>query len=208
VSSIVNKFSRRILLYPVVAVLSGAVALSAGLARGPARDQSHARNARGTVHHATPDSAKKGEANIPIGVQHGGANDHDNAAAALKRFKIVPSNHAHVFATKPSAGLPIVGRNAIGVPMVRREVVTPDATLPFNHFQTPPPGSPAGGVGSFAHGNPATTQFVVPRPNLPPANLSGGRIDGASLIRHPAAGVGGPSIPMGGINGTAFVRKR
>jgi hypothetical protein len=204
VSSIVNKFSRRILLYPAVAMLFAAVALPAGFAR----EQSQARNARGPVHHATSDSAKKGEANIPISVHHGGANDRDNAAAARKAFKIVPSNHVHVFTAKPSAGSPIVGRNAIGLPIVRREVVQPDDARPFSHLQTQPPGSPAGGASSFAHGNLATTQFTAPRLNLPPANLSGGRIDGAALIHHPAAGVGGPSTPIGGINGTAFVRKR
>jgi hypothetical protein len=202
-SSIVNKFSRRILLYPAVVMLLGAVALPAGFAR----DQSRARNTRGTAHHATPDSAKKGEVNIPISVHHGGANDHDNAAAARKALKIVPSNHAHVFTTRPSAGSPIVGRNAIGLPIVRREVVQPGDARPFSHLQTQPPGSPAGGVSSFAHGNLATTQFTVPRLNLPPANLSVGGIGGAALIRHPV-GVGGPSTPIGGINGTAFVRKR
>jgi hypothetical protein len=202
-SLIVIKFSRRILLYLAVAMLLGAVALPAGFAR----EQSHARNARGLVHHATPDSGKKGEANFPIGLQHGGADDRGGAAAARKPFKIGPPNHAHVFATKPSAGSPIVSRNAIGQPIVRREVVKPDATLPFSHFQAQPPGSPGGGVSSFAHGSLPTTQFAAPHPNPPAANLNGGRIDGAALIRHPAAGIGGPSIPTGGINGTAFVRK-
>jgi hypothetical protein len=202
-SLIVIRFSRRILLYPAVAMLLGAVALPASFAR----EQSHARNTRGSAHQATPDSGKKGEANFPIGLQHGGADDHGSATAARKPFKIWPSNHAHVFATKPSAGSPIVGRNAIGLPIVRREVVKPDATLPFSHFQAQPPGAPAGGVSSFAHGSPATTQFAAPHPNPPAANLGGGRIDGGTLIHHPAAGIGGPSVPTGGINGTAFVRR-
>jgi hypothetical protein len=200
---IVIEFRRRTLLYPAMVVLFGTVAMPAGFAR------EHARNAHGPAHHATPDSAKNaknGEANFPIGLQHDGANDHDHAAAGRKPFKIVPSDHPHVLATKPPAGSTIVGRNAIGLPIARREVVNPVATLPFSHFQTQPPGAPAG-VSGLAHGNPATTQFAAPHPNPPPPNLNAGRIGGTAMIRHPATGVGGPSIPVGGINGTAFVRK-
>jgi hypothetical protein len=200
----VKKSSRRILLYPAAAMLFGAVALPSGFAR----EQSHPKSARSSAHHATPDSTKKGEVNIPISVQHSGHSDHDNTAAGPKTFKIAPSNHAHVFATKPSTGSSVVGRNAIGLPIVRPEVALPDNAVPFSHLPTQPSGPPASGMSSFPNRNLATTQFTVPHASPPPANLSSGKIDGTALARRPAAGLGGPSIPIGGINGTAFVVRK
>ncbi len=203
--STVKKFACRILLYPAVATLFGAVALPAGFAR----EQSHAKGVTNSVHHATRDGTKKGDVNFPISVQHGGPSGHDNAGALRKTFKIAPSNHAHVFATKPSAGPSVVGRNAIGLPITRREVVQRGNVVPFRHLQMQPSGSPASGTSSLANRNLAVTQFAAPHAGAPPPNLSSGRIDGAALIRHPAASVGGPSIPTAGLNGRAFVlRKR
>lgn len=203
--SIVKKFRRRILLYPAAVILAGAVVLPAAFAR----EHSHPKGATNSAHHATRDGTKKADVNFPIGVQHGGGSDHDNAAARLRTFRIAPSNHVRVFATKPSAGPSVVGRNAIGLPVVRREVVRPGGAVSFGHLQAQPSGAPAGGMRILANRNVAMTQSTATHAIAPPPNLNSGRIDGATLIRHAATGVGGPSVQSAGLNGRVFVlRKR
>jgi hypothetical protein len=203
-SSTVRKKSYRILLYLSVATLFSAVALPAGLAR----ERFHPKSERTLAHHSTLNSKKKAEVNIPISVQHGGSSDHDNPAAKRKTFRIVPQNNLRVLTTKPSTGPSVVGRNTIGLAVVRRQVLQPEDVMPLSHLQMPPPsGLPAGGLSSLGNRSVGTPQFTGPHMGTPPANSIGGGINGATLSRRPAAGVGGPSLAIGGINGTQFMLK-
>jgi hypothetical protein len=195
----VKKSGHRILLYLTAIMLVAMAPMPASFARV----HSHLKGARSSVHRTTPGSQKKVETNIPISVQHG---EHDNARLGLRRFRVVPPRHTRVYPARPSVGSPVVGRNSIGLPIVRREAIQPDNAMPFNHPQ-PPFAPQVNGMSSFANRGLATPQFTVPRGSPPPPNLNGGRIGGAPLLRRPATGVGGPSTPVGGLNGTAFLRK-
>lgn len=198
--SIVKRADDRILLYPAMAMLFGVVALSAGFAHA----QSDNRHVQRSAHHVTGDSNKEVDPDIPISVRHSG---QDNARSGPKTLKIVPSNRAHNSTARPSAGPYIASRNAIGQPVVGREIVPRSSPMPFGHSQTQPSAPPAGAMSGFANRNLATRQYTASYPSSRSGVLNQGRIGGGVPMHSPAAGLGGPSRPTGAINGTAFPPK-
>lgn len=199
-----KKIFDQILLCAVIAVLLGAVALPPSLAHA----QSRTGGRRGSAHHdARLGGEGKTETNIPISLQHNESSGHNEVRAGQKTFRIVPARHTHVDAARRIGASHIVGRNAIGLPIVRNQAVQLDKVAPIGHWQAQSAGAPANGISRLVNRNPAMGQLAVPHASPPLRNLTAGRIDGAQLTRRLPAGVGGPSIPIGGINGAAFRRK-
>jgi hypothetical protein len=108
----------------------------------------------------------------------------------------------------PSSAIP---RNAIGQPVVPREVLTGSSEKPAG------PSSPTARAALGATGTPANPYFASSNPgqqNLHPTvainPIGRGKIDGAGPIRPPPApsGLGGPAKVAAGINGTTWHQKR
>jgi hypothetical protein len=199
----VKKVVQRLCLCSVMAIALCVLAFTAA----SARERPHTGTARRSAdQHAKSDRGKKTEENIPISLQRSGSSGH--AGPPQKIFKIVPSGHPHVHAARRSVGSDMVGRNAIGLPIVRHEVVQPQGAVPLDHLQTRPFGLPSIGTGSLTTRNLATIQHTV-RPVSPPLpTMNRGAIGGVALIPHRTVGLGGQSAPIGMINGTAFLPKR
>jgi hypothetical protein len=191
-----NKIGYRILLCPVAMILLCA-ALTDGLAQ-----QCHPESTPVLHHHPVSDQpqAPSGreqtiEMNIPISGEHSGESHHDHAGAGRKTFKVVPGAHLHLRMARPPIGSSTVGRNAIGLPIARHDLVQGEQVAPFARPQTQPFGLPSNRTGGFANGS------LPVSPSLPIRNR--GTIGGVPLTPRRAAGLGGPSTPVDGINGTA-----
>lgn len=111
--------------------------------------------------------------------------------------------------TRKPAEANVIRRNTIGLPTVPRQVIQRYNAQPFTLLQAQPLAVPASPIGSLANRGLGRTQTAVPRASPAATILIPGRIDGSSLTRPGTAraSVGGPAIPVGGINGTAFRRK-
>lgn len=195
-----NKIYHRILLSAAAAILSCAVASTASFGQ-------HSKRHRVPDHHQVKsDRSKEIDVNIPISTQHGGKGDDDRVGAGQKTLQIVPDRRRQVYTVRPSAGLSFAHRNAIGLPIVQHEVIQGESALSVGRPQTQPPG-PSNGMAGFTNRSFATPQ-ETPHPASPSLPiLNRGTIGGVSLIPRRTGGVGGPSTPVGGINGTA-VRPR
>jgi hypothetical protein len=150
-------------------------------------------------------SAKPAEpidADVTVMTPRGGFTPANrNAKAGLRIVK--PEN----FTRRPDITTPAkpVVRNAIGQPVPSRRVIieaprlAPSVQVPGAAPKIIPrsivPPSPV---------SPSTVGSTPLRPTTTVGVSSSGRIDGARLIRPPAAplGIGGPAHPVGGINGT------
>lgn len=117
--------------------------------------------------------------------------------------------HPHANAVPPSDGLGVVGRDALGQPMVPRAPVQPGSVTPFGRSPTQRIGSPGIGVGGLAS-SAAARQMPMPGASRPGAIVNRGTIGGSSLSRRGTtlSVLGGPSVPSGGINGTTFPARR
>ena len=189
-----NRISHRVLLCPGAAIVLWAAALTAGFAQ-----QSHSGSTRVLHRRPAPDQPQAGsdrnetiEMNIPVSGNHRGRRDRDHASTRQSTFKVVPGEHLHPRVVVPSVGSSMVGRNAIGLPIVRHDLVQGESAAPFAR----PFGPPLNRTVGFANrGIPAS-------PSLPVRNR--GTIGGVPINPHRTAVLGGPSTPVGGINGTAI----
>ena len=201
----VKETGLQISLYSVVTLALCAVVSTAGVAR----EQSHAGSATASARqHAVPQRKSNNEADMPISIEHSdviGSGGH--AGSGPKGFRIVPSAHRNVHVAEPSVATGVAGRNAIGLPIVRREAVPRDSAAPADRSQTRPPMPPAVATGILAVGSPTTMRHTAPPAGRPISAVSRGTIGAVSLMPRRATGLGGPSAPIGGINGTAFLPK-
>jgi hypothetical protein len=189
-----NRIGHRVLLCPGAAIVLWAAALTAGFAQ-----QSHSGSTRVLHRRPAPDQPQAGsdrnetiEMNIPVSGDHRGRRDRDHASTRQSTFKVFPGEHLHPRVAVPSVGSSLVGRNAIGLPTVRHDLVQGESAAPFAR----PFGPPSNRTVGFANrGIPAS-------PSLPVRNR--GTIGGVPINPHRTAGLGGPSTPVGGINGTAI----
>lgn len=195
-----NKKCHRILLRLIATVLLSADASTASFAR---QSEHH----RVPDHHQPQSNRKREiEVNIPISGQHGGSNGHDSAATGQKTFKISPDRHWHVRPGRALIGSSFEDRNAIGLPIARREVGRRESVVPVLRLQIQPFRPPSNGSVNFTNRGFAAPRTLVPiRPSLPASSY--GTVGGVSLIPRRTAVLGGPSTPAGGINGSAFMPK-